>query len=215
MASIYKSLLHYLPEYLTQPSPPPAAAIMRYPKTPHDVYHVAFLLRQVTLPDLIPEILDLAEYWPKLSRSRQDQITYRENHNAGNRYVVAGVAGMTGPRMVRKIVFSVTSHDQGWCGDASAGSWTWFEAQVQLSYNQVPSEFTRIELFRNVTADRNYKTHEITWSYDAEDDEERNLVLSLQSGSVILVHPWARFGGWVNHVSSASIEIYAAAVHKL
>jgi hypothetical protein len=215
MASIYKLLLPYLPRYLTQSPPPPAITIMYRPNDARDVYHVAFLLRQVTLPDLIPGILDLAEYWPKTSVSCHDQKSYKENSNAGVGYVTAGVAGMVGPRMVRKVMFSITSHDQGYCDDASQGSWTWFEANVQLSHDQEPSDFIRKELFRNVTANRNYKTHEVTWSYDAEDAEERSLVRSLRSGSVISVHPRARFPGWENYVSSASIEIYAAAVHRL
>jgi ankyrin repeat domain-containing protein 50 len=215
MTSIYKPLLHYLPKHLTQPSPPPAATIMYRPDDAHEVYHVAFLLCQVTIPDLIPQILDLAEYWPKTFSCCQDERTYDHFRNAGARYVTARVASQIRPRMVRKVVFSIMSHDQGWCGNVSAGSWTWFEAQVQLSNEQEPSEFTQKELFRNVIADKNYKTHEVTWRYDAEDEEERSLIRSLQTGSVITVHPWARFGGWVNHVSSANVEIYAAVVRKL
>jgi hypothetical protein len=180
----------------------------------HDVYHVAFLLRQVIVPDLIPTILDLAEYWPKITHSRQDEQSCYE-HTAGVPYLDAPVGTMIGPRMVRKVVFSVTSHDQGWCSDPGQGSWTWMVAEVQLTEDQERPDFIQKELYRNDIAQRNYKTYVVTWRYDAEDEEESSLVRSLDSGSRISVVPWARFRGWGNHVSVATMDIYASVVTKL
>ncbi len=73
----------------------------------------------------------------------------------------------------------------------------------------------RRELCRNVHADATDKTHTITWRYDAEDDGERDLIRSLGLRSLLSVVPQARFPGWQNLVTCASVDVYAAAVRKL
>lgn len=75
--------------------------------------------------------------------------------------------------------------------------------------------YVRRELCRNVHADSTDKTHTITWTYDAEDDGERDLVRSLGPRSSISVVPQARFPGWQNYVTCASVDVYTAAVRKL
>lgn len=189
-----------------------------FPRDPHDVYHMAFVLSQVIVPDLVPHILDLAEYWIKASHDRREPQIYVE-HNSGRPYLAAAVSNATGPRMVRKVEISITSHDQGWSDyrpfhGTYEGSWTWFEAEI-LSTDSARRPREARELCRNVHAERRDKTHLITWRWDAEDENERNLVRSLGPDSVILVVPWARFQGWKNHVSYASVDIYAAAVRRL
>lgn len=191
------------------------------PHSAHDVYHVAFLLRQVLVPDLIPPILDLAEYWTRTCYDRRDPQSCVE-YTAGKPYLIAVVGGGVGPRMVRRVEFSITSHDQGWSSYAQwhgtyEGSWTWFEAEVRLAGGTAAEavDCVRRRLSTNVHAEKRNRTHVVEWRYDEEDEESRSLVRSLVGASVISIVPWARFMGWENHVSCASIEIYSAAVRRL
>ncbi len=205
--------------WLNQPAPPttPVPDNAYRPHDAHDVYYVAFLLRQVLVPDLIPPVLDLAEYWTKTSHHRRDPQSCVED-TAGRPFLSTAVSNAFGPRMVTKVEISITSRDQGWSSFSQShgtyeGSWTWFEAEVRPSNGG--QDCIRRELCRNVHAGRQYKSHVIEWRYDAEDEEERNLVRSLGGESSISVVPWARFPGWKNNVSCASIDVYGAAVRRL
>lgn len=161
----------------------------------------------------------MAEYWTKTSRNRQDPQSCIQP-TAGRPYLNAAVSNAVGPRMVRKVAWSITSHDQGWRSyrqfhGTYEGSWTWLEAEVHLTAEEETSNCIRRDLCRNVHAERSDKIHVVTWRYDADDEEERILVRSLGSEGTISVVPWARFPGWENHVSYANVEIYAAAVMKI
>ncbi|KIW06353.1 uncharacterized protein PV09_02815 [Verruconis gallopava] len=120
-----------------------------------DIYHVAFLLQQRLPPELIPRILDYAEYWLRSTvKVRQPMevsdlrvLTWRTE------YIVPGVTylstlpigqcpgdedgvALVGQHPVRKVVFTVESQDQGWSDyrddhGTERGSWTWFEAVVR------------------------------------------------------------------------------------
>lgn len=215
---------NWFPQWLNQP----AAAMesipdKKYrPHDAHDVYYMAFLLRQKVCPDLVPLILNLAEYWTKTSHRRSDRQSYTE-HNAGEPYFTTKVTNTPKQNMVRKVDFTITSHDQGWSDyrqfhGTYEGSWTWFEAEVHVPDRGGPArnlECTRRRLCTNVHADRKDKTHVLEWSYDAEDRAVRNLVRALATGSVISVVPWAKYPGWRNYVSHVSIDIYVAAVTRL
>ncbi|KAF7507595.1 hypothetical protein GJ744_010265 [Endocarpon pusillum] len=194
---------------------------MYHPSSAREVYHVAFLLRQILVADLVPIILDLAEYWPKTTYSCQESKSYVQ-HTAGRPYLSAVLSNAVGgPRMIRKIEIHITSHDQGWSSYSQHhgtynGSWTWFEAEVRPAGSEDEDEHcVKKELCRNVHADAKDKTHTSTWRYDAEDEGERDLVRSLGPGSSISVVPWAMFPGWQNYVTCASVDVYAVAVRKL
>jgi hypothetical protein len=219
MRSMKRLLWNCWPEWLNR-RPASSEAERKYrPHDVHDIYHVAFILRQVLIPDLVPPILDLAEYWTKTTHDLR-QLQSCVEYTSGTPYLSAPLSNALGPRMVRKVEFSITSHDQGWSSDnpqlhgTYEASWTWFEAVI---HNSEGGRFNNLqkELCRNVHAERCDKTHIITWRYDAEDSEERDLVRSFEPGSSISIVPWARYSGWQNHVSCASIDIYVAAVRKL
>jgi hypothetical protein len=224
MYSLFPSRLRdWLPKWLNQPFPPspPSTTLpdkIYRPHDAHDVYHVAFILKQVLVPDLVPTILDLAEYWTKTSHERKDPQSYVED-SCGRPYLSIAVSNVVGPRMVRKVEISITSHDQGWSSYPQShgtyeGSWTWFEAEIHPSEGEIRSGVQRT-LCRNVHAGRKDKTHVVEWRYNAVGEDEGNLVRSLRPGTVISVVPWARFPGWRNYVSCASIDIYCAAVRRL
>ncbi|KAK4136862.1 hypothetical protein BT67DRAFT_373679 [Trichocladium antarcticum] len=82
----------------------------------------------------------------------------------------------------------------------------------------------------NVTAEREWKTHRVVWSYTDDIDPERDVeaavkleeqgrgkatgdgkfVRDLKLGDVVTLWAMARFGGWVNKVESAKIDVYYA-----
>ena len=190
------------------------------PRTPSDVYYAAFLLRQVLVPDVIPQILDLAEYWPynEVETNEERRVT---RQNRGQIYLVCPVPDQIGPSSIRKVVFTVTSHDQGWSSypqfhGTYEGSWTWFEAVIfepdaySLANVMVPAR----KIITNVHADRRDKTHIVEWCYDALDQDERSLLKELKCGRRVAITAWADFPGWENLVSGAKIEIYFSCVRR-
>jgi len=246
-----KLRFHPQPESL-QKSSQSQVATMEESFSRHEIYHAAFLLRQKLPPELVPEILDFAEYWLKYSWSKHDAILVSEQQNHerdGYPYLSSGLIGedgLSGRHPVRKVVFEITSRDQGWSDhsqdhDTYRGSWTWFEAFAHDDEAERPSPIGRRttssstatsvasdlegidpapasprapsrELTRNVHAGKEYKTHTITWSADSEDQEEAKWVRELKRGQVIVVTAHARFPGWANHLRSAKIDIFIAAV---
>lgn len=123
--------------------------------------------------------------------------------------------------MVRKVVISITSHDQGWSDDRRfhgtyEASWTWFEAEVKvLGGEEGRCAKWRRRLCCNLHAEGRDRTHVVEWRWDGDEEEDRDLVRSLGPGCVLSVVPWARFPGWENHVSCARIDIYRAEVRRL
>jgi hypothetical protein len=121
-----------------------------------DIFHVAFLLQQKLPPELVPPILDYAEYWLKSSVAIMQDMEVSDIRILGRRsdYITPaatylsttpigevpgecenGIA-LVGQHPVRKVVFTVESQDQGWSDylqdhGTERGSWTWFEAVVR------------------------------------------------------------------------------------
>lgn len=203
--------------------------------TRHDIYHAAFLLRQKLPAELVPEILNHAEYWLKSSVSRDAMVSVTqhslrpssEGHApTGLPYLSTkpiGMDGLTGLHPVQKVVFTINSKDQGHSWDSAwhgtyEHSWTWFEATVEENGASVDLGFEEGEgrrITTNIHAGREYKTQVIIWTEAGEKEEKwvRGLkVRGLKRGQVITLRAWARFPGWQNNVNSATIDVYTSAV---
>jgi hypothetical protein len=136
--------------------------------TRHDVYHVAFLLEQKLPPELVPQIMDYAEYWLKSSTSIRQDMEASDIRILGRRsnYITSGATylstlpigkvpgeeengiALVGQYPVRKVVFTVESQDQGWSDfpqdhGTEQGSWTWFEAAVREPNQPVYQDLLR------------------------------------------------------------------------
>ena len=173
----------------------------------------------------IPPILDFADHWVKSSVRRDWKITVTRNdmgqnsqgQKEGLRYLSSapiGIQHLSELHPVRKVVFTITSKDQGWSSSPGShgtyeNSWTWFEAVVRDRIHE-PGEGKII--VRNVHAGQEYKTHVVTWTFDAEDDDERIWVRNLKRGQHVDIVLWALYPGWENHVASARIDIFTAMV---
>ncbi|KAL1986914.1 hypothetical protein VTN96DRAFT_5331 [Rasamsonia emersonii] len=122
-----------------------------------DVQQVRKLLQRLG-PGLPTEVVDLivdeAEYWPSVETSLRDAPLFigKDNDRECLRtpplcYDVDGqndgsyrVLPHRGIHPCRKIVFSISSHDQGWGGERGCqgtykGSYTWFDAYIIPSSN--------------------------------------------------------------------------------
>jgi hypothetical protein len=195
-----------------------------HPQTPRDVYHTFFLLRQKLPPELAYVILEEAEYWMKSTTERKDTVIVTDrNHRsfsqpAGLHYLSSQPIGTEGKgrlHPVSKVVFTITSKDQGWADNLAFNgtyeqSYTWFEAVARgrdVTEQAPPSEGRRI--VTNVRAGKEYKTHVVSLYANAQDDGEREWVKNnLKRGHQVDITVWARFPGWENHVAAARIEVF-------
>ena len=111
--------------------------------------------------DLIDDIVDFAEYWPHVSASKHNSLVARgatayadvlairtppicalATHGSDRDRL--GLPEPTRLHPARKIVFTIRSHDQGWSGEESKGtyrnSYTWFDAQIDKQFRPMPGE---------------------------------------------------------------------------
>lgn len=81
-----------------------------------EIYHTAFLLRMVLVPDVVPSILEYAGLFERHTNSsvRQQPLTITENSAPTTVLVTSAIrssARLQNP--VRKVVFAIQSSDQG------------------------------------------------------------------------------------------------------
>lgn len=190
------------------------------PRDLHDVCEVIFLLRQRVVPDLIPDILDLAEYWIVTSAARASRRAKYTASTAGLAYVMATLPDYLPSESVRKIEFSTVSRDQGWSSfpadhNTYQNSHTWFEVVAdEADGNTRVESFAPVKIITNVHAGKEWKKHHVVWTHDSEDRHIRGVVASLKGGQRIAITAHAQYPGWTNHVSSASIDLYTPRVRR-
>lgn len=214
---------------MTSPTPPSLPDTSDYyPRNLPDIYHASFLLRQLLLPELVPQILDEAEYWLKSTTERSGKVAVSDRSHrlpmleqAGLHYLSSEPIGDERLRIlkpIRKVAFTITSKDQGVSDYPSyhgtyEQSYTWFEA---VTRGRDVIEATRDQsrrIITNVHAGKEYKTHVVTWRYNAENEEEREWVTTnLKKGRQVDITVWARFPGWTNNVGSARIDVFTATI---
>lgn len=191
-----------------------------------DIYHVAFLLRQKLVPDVVPAILHQAGLFERhtCTTGPRTRPIITTQHTAPMMSLVTppikSSARLLNP--VRKVVFSIDSCDQGWADDPNSGSYTWCTAAVILKgqANDETLDFVRNdrfltrerEIFRNDAASSAMKMHIVEWTVNSENEEESQWVSSLENGDRIAVLAWAQFWGWHNKVKCVSIAVYTGAV---
>ncbi|KAK4989701.1 hypothetical protein LTR50_003026 [Elasticomyces elasticus] len=190
-----------------------------YPRDARDVYHLAFLLRQVLVPDLVPLILDHAEYWVCASSAEEKDKTVA-SRDSPLLYLTSAPIRRTcrsTRAAVKKVVFTITSHDQGYCDHPEAGNWTWFTATRRRPLPPPSSpDQSELVLRSNTMAKRNFETHTIAWpdeeSPGQSEGATRAWVRGLEIGDRIEVNACARFDGWVNYVRRVRVDVFTSAV---
>ncbi|KAI1778611.1 ankyrin [Hypoxylon cercidicola] len=175
---------------------------------------------------LISRILDLAEYWIRSTSVRVDLNERGEVRRWGEPltpYIMSRVIAGRSPQPVRRVVFEITSHDQGYCSNPERGnSWTWFTADVHRRENSTLSKQLaglqdqgnanrEIYLVHNRGADREWFTHKLSWSLAdtiAASSERTSWITALSPGDRIVVVPHARYPGWENWVRRVKIDVF-------
>jgi len=139
--------------------------VMTPPESPKQVYQVTDTLTHKLPPELVPDILEFAEYYPhQIIGKREDQDAVRSSQSKV--YLKArvpdfdafdeGTAGKGGdermggrPGRVRKLIFRLQSRDQGWSGELRwkgtyIGCWSWLEVELWRKADHVSAN-TSIE----------------------------------------------------------------------
>ncbi|KAI5796850.1 hypothetical protein FPQ18DRAFT_323493 [Pyronema domesticum] len=167
------------------------------PATPME----ALLLISRLFPrEIALHVVDAAEIWNS-SKDSLTQTVAISQYNSHQPYVKLEIKNKN---KLRRIIFRMNSHDQGWSSDnrrfvgTYEASWTWFEVGV-MGKKTVENKLIQ----HNVHAKREPTYHEVVWEKD-----EPWLRDNVETGDVIALYPMARYPGWVNHVLSAEIEAF-------
>ncbi|KAL9118509.1 MAG: hypothetical protein Q9187_004945, partial [Circinaria calcarea] len=192
-----------------------------HPDNEHEVLKTLFLLRcrtngQVKRQRLV-RIIDLAQYWvkAKVSRDKYWKVAWEDS---GPSYVQTFPITGSPRSPVRKVTFTLKSHDQGWSDTVEfhgtyENSCTWFDAYVIKAGKSVKESQTQafqdaFTLQANVHAKKDPTVHTVVWQSDGLDTEDAQArwIRSLGVGDIIAVVPMARFPGWVNHIYAVQVE---------
>ena len=153
--------------------------------------------------EILIEIIDLAGIW--ISSKETPDLQNIQRCAAGDLLVTSSSAlTAIGARRLRRIVCRTTSRDQGWSSDVHFRgtfdqSWTWFEARTRTK-----DKVSTHELYRNRHAGVDFESYVIT------SDTHKELLSCIEDSSQIELWMCARFPGWMNHCSSATIELQFA-----
>jgi hypothetical protein len=206
------------------------------PKRLREIYHIAFLLRQRLPSELVPRILDFAEFWIESHSHRSDEVTIADHDlqldSAGEQLstlyltstpVADTYATLSPLHPVRKIVFTIHSLDIGWRlwsdpredHGSYRNSWAWFEAEMlHSSQNAEAQILVPRYILPNVRADTlgySYSTKVQEWRHDAQDEGERAWVRALQRSSKVAINVRVtKFPA--AHVLNAGITIWTSAM---
>ena len=120
-----------------------------------------------------------------------------------------------GALLVRRVVFTTVSHDQGWVDADSNSKRGTYEASHTTFQARVlePSGHERVPLRHlqsNVIAQSEFKTHVNCWDY--HDQTHAKFLADIKEGDKIQILPKAWFAGWNNYVREARIDVWAEAV---
>lgn len=191
----------------------------------HDIYHIAFLLRQKLASDIVPLILRHAELFESFRYTRNHATVIREAQSPFQYLTTRCIRSSARVQYpVQKVIFTICSHDQGWVSDRNGGNWTWFTAvatagdeglereSIKDATDASTSSIREVEVARNKLACPAAETKVVELRRDSSNAQERQWVSSLRNGDRIALHSWALFGGWCNHVKAAHIDIYMTAI---
>jgi hypothetical protein len=155
-------------------------------------------------PELVTEILYLAEYWAYSQAICSNEGRFRE---ANTRYLQSNpILGGDFEHPLRRLVVTTHSKDQGWSSypenrGTRDNSWTWFE--LTLDDGETGDEIVRVEIMRNIHAGSAFE------EYRALIEDER-ILKQAKKGDRLSVWVRAMYPGWCNEVQSAKIEAWAA-----
>ncbi|KAI9201959.1 uncharacterized protein BJ171DRAFT_516049 [Polychytrium aggregatum] len=164
--------------------------------------------------EVLLTILQYAELVPVVSlRSTSPADNLREADEIWMAYTIPRLAGL---RHLRRIQFSVESHDQGWSNGEGKGtfhnSWTWGELLVRrpdgsvnpllAGGSQTFGTTDRIRLFLNLSAVLDWKE----WNFDS-DEATPPFVHLIQPGDTLEVRLRSVFPGWAISAKDGNLTL--------
>ncbi|KAH9833286.1 uncharacterized protein C8Q71DRAFT_774892 [Rhodofomes roseus] len=173
--------------------------------------HILHHLLGLPLP-LVWAVFDEAEYWVR-SVAHCGPLSVAANSAAMEESLCCTAripSSVKQYRPLRRIVFTIESHDQGWRSSNDNGSWTWFEAGSYTVSERV--------IMRNPPASRDFETHRIQWDLALNEDgtgadaELQQWMSRFTGGEELSVFARAQYQGWSNHVRRVQLELYCACV---
>lgn len=111
-------------------------------------------------------------------------------------------------KLLRQVVFTMRSNDQGWSSyphdrGTFENSWTWFDAAVESkNADSLNMRWHRLQNNKHAVAKPESYTIPLLRGEGIFDD--------LKAGDQILLVACARYGGWVNNIKAAGIEMWEA-----
>ncbi|KAJ7455515.1 hypothetical protein FB451DRAFT_1278026 [Mycena latifolia] len=158
---------------------------------------------------LVPVILDLAEYWAVSSAERNDpQGVVFQQDSSDEPYISLKISGRS-KEPLRRLVFTTTSHDQGWSDHKSdigthRMSCSWFEVRNETG--------TRHKFQSNLHGSDKKHVHRNVWVRDAYAyiPAISDWMGTFRNGNVLKVYAKAYYPGWENHVYAVKVVAYTA-----
>lgn len=188
-----------------------------------EIYHIAFLLRQVLVPDLIPQILSYADiYLVSTFCKKHDLIITREQSPQICLFTPPIWSRARRKNPVVKVSFRIQGRDEGLNLGIGRSFFTAALVREQVSEHsgaegylkalEHPVPESQRHICTNAIASDIYETHVVEWRSDAEDPEESSWVARLRAGDRIVVKGHAQWATFSNHVAEVEVRVYTQAV---
>lgn len=116
--------------------------------------------------------------------------------------------------LIRRIVFTYSSKDQGWSSYSSdhgtyRNSWTWFEAGLRKHAEEEEEKVSSTDQMQH--RHRLHCNRHAGWEtedYQFVVEGDHPLLKNMQAGDEVVLWALAKFGGWENFVQGAAIQIW-------
>lgn len=155
------------------------------------------------------------------STFKQDKWVVDEKKcNISPPYVVSPPVTGSLSSPVRRVVFHIESHDQGWSGETAhhgthAGSYTWFDVGIsKAGTNGNSLEDEQNQITTNLNAVKKTTKYRIAYGR-LYGEREAKWMSKLGPGDKVSILVKARFPGWVNYVYAAGIEVFTTCLHPV
>ena len=199
------------------------------PKTACDVFHTFFCLEQTPLRsigdlgrrvEIIQDILQKAEYWIASKTITADCHGFNELDGDPIYLRSKPLVGRSF-RPVQRIVYTITSRDQGFWDGGVGGTHRDSYTRFDTARQREGSSTRPLQLMLNVTASKRYETQTTTWTpkgnldrrpHDCSTDDSTIIewVKTLKPGDRVLLVPKALYPGWTNNVHRAEMTVYTS-----
>lgn len=188
-----------------------------------EIYHIAFLLRQVLVPDLVPQILEQAEIF-LVSTYRTDRVFAITRHRSPRICLLTPPIGkrVRSEHPVVKVVFRIRARDEGLALDIGRSFFTaavlaghilesgGLDETVEASGGVLLKSYKEICI--NTIASDVYDEHVVTWHRDGENADQSAWVVGLRSGDRIIINAHAQWASFENRVAEAEMQVHTLVV---